>query len=105
MSRLDDKDPDARNAATGGAWAGVAGVGAIALTVGCCGGVPLFAALAGGAAVGAFVGIGAGAAVLAALIGFVMLRARRRSACASPDHASEHSPEQRRQSRPAERAR
>ena len=101
MSEQNDKEPDARNAATEGTWAGLAGVGAVALVIGCCGGVPLLVALAGGVAVGTFVGIGAGAVVLVALVGFVTLRARRRAACASPDAPTE----QPRASRPAQRVR
>ena len=64
---------------TADAWSGLAGVGAIALAIGCCAAVPLAAALAGSIALGTLVGIGAGAIALIALTALIVLRARRRA--------------------------
>jgi hypothetical protein len=100
MSEQNGNNPDARNAAVDGAWTGLVGVSAVALVIGCCGGVPLLAALAGSVAVGTFIGIAAGAVALVALVGFVVLRSRRRAACGSPDHQTQPGVW-----RPAERAR
>ncbi|MGD9734055.1 MAG: hypothetical protein AB7V58_00350 [Solirubrobacterales bacterium] len=60
---------------------GLAVVGGLALAIGCCGAVPLLAALAGSVAVGAVVGIAAGAAALVLLTAIALLRVRRRNAC------------------------
>jgi membrane protein implicated in regulation of membrane protease activity len=65
------------------AWGGLAAVGGIALVIGCCGAVPLVAALAGSIAVGAVLGIAVGAAALTVLVALLLLR-RRRRACETP---------------------
>jgi hypothetical protein len=81
MSEQNGDARNARGAAADGAWTGLAGVGAVALVIGCCAAVPLLAALAGSVAVGTFIGVGAGAVALVALVGFLVLRSRRRAAC------------------------
>ena len=55
----------------------LAAVGVAVFAVVCCAGLPLLAALAGGAALGTLLGVGAG--VLGALVIGVALAARRRS--------------------------
>jgi hypothetical protein len=65
-------------------WTGAAGVGAVALAIGCCAAAPLLVALAGSIAVGTLLGIGAGAIALILLVALVVLRARRRATCQPP---------------------
>jgi hypothetical protein len=72
-------EPHAKESA--GAWTGLAGVGVLALAIGCCGALPLGVALAGSVAVGTIVGVGAGALVPLALLALIMLGVRRRRAC------------------------
>jgi hypothetical protein len=66
-------------------WTGVAGLGVLALVVGCCGALPLAVAIAGGVALGALLGVGAGAVALIAVVSLIVVRARRRSACQAPE--------------------
>lgn len=63
---------------------GVAALGVGALAVACCAGLPLLAGFAGSLALGTVIGVGAGALSLIALVGFVVLRSRRRAACKAP---------------------
>jgi len=72
-------NPEANNGP--GAWTGLAGVGALALAIGCCAALPLVVAFAGSIAVGALVGVGAGAVALLELVVLTVARARRRAAC------------------------
>jgi hypothetical protein len=63
------------------ARAGLAGVAALALVIGCCGAFPLVVVLASSVALGTLLGIGAGIVALIALLGLLVVRARRRAAC------------------------
>jgi hypothetical protein len=66
------------------AWAGLAGVGVVALAIGCCGALPLAVAIAGSVAIGTVLGVAAGAVALIVLVTLVVVRVRRRSACEAP---------------------
>lgn len=70
-------------------WPGLAGVGAIALAIGCCGVLPLAVVLASSVALGTFLGVSAGIVALIALVGVILVLARRRSACETPDSRSQ----------------
>lgn len=88
-------DDDARNDSSS-LGPGLAGIGAVALVVGCCAALPLIVALAGSVALGAVLGAGAGIAVLATVVGLLVLRARRRAVCEAlepPSAASGSSPD------------
>ena len=63
---------------------GLAAFAIAALAVLCCAGGPLLAAVAGGLALGALLGISAGVVAVVVLGGLIVLRARRRRACARP---------------------
>ncbi len=63
---------------------GLAGLGMAMFAVGCCAGLPLLIALAGGVAVGTVGGGVAGALVLGGLAALVTLKVRRRRACTAP---------------------
>jgi hypothetical protein len=64
---------------------GLAALGAAALAIGCCVGLPLIVALAGGVAVGALLGVAAGILGAVALGALIALRIRsRRRACEPP---------------------
>lgn len=86
-----------RSPTGGDGKAGLAGLGAAVLMIGCCGGAPLLIALAG--TVGAAAVLGAAGAVVAvtiAVVGVVMvIRRRRRHACqgVSPGLAARESAE------------
>lgn len=62
-------------------WFGLAGFGAVALVIGCCGAFPIAIGLSGMIAAGAILGIGAAAVALIAVIAVVVACARRRAAC------------------------
>ncbi len=68
-----------------GVGVGLAGIGVVALAVVCCSALPLVAAFAGSIALGAVLGVGAGVVALVGLVALVVLRARRRAACATPE--------------------
>ncbi len=62
---------------------GAAGIGLLAVV--CCAGLPLLAAAGLSAAAYALIGgVAAGVVALAAAVGFVVIRVRRRAACAAP---------------------
>jgi hypothetical protein len=75
-------EPERDRGAGATSKSGLAAVGVVAFAVLCCAGGPLLAAVAGGLAFGAVLGIGAGVAALIGLVAVVVLRARRRRACA-----------------------
>ncbi len=70
-------------------WFGLAGVGAVALAIGCCGVLPIAVVLASTVAVGALLGIGAGLIALIAIVAIVVVRARRRAASESPPSSTQ----------------
>ncbi len=77
--------PEDRSRNTPSAGQGLAMLGAAVLAIGCCGGVPLVAAVAtGGIAAGTLIGTGAGiaGAVLLVVVAVLVVRARRRRSCA-----------------------
>jgi len=61
---------------------GLAAVAVVAVGVACCGGAPLALAALSSLAIGAILGLGGGVVALAALTALVIVRARRRRACA-----------------------
>ncbi len=77
---------EAPNRPDGADASGFVALGIAALAIGCCAGVPLIAALAGGVAVGTLLGVGAGILAAIALIAAMVLRtrARRRASVARP---------------------
>jgi len=62
--------------------AGFAAFGVAAFAVGCCAGGPLLMAVTGGIALGTVLGLGVRVVALVGLIGLVVVRTRRRRACA-----------------------
>jgi hypothetical protein len=64
------------------AHTGLAAAAIVAFGVACCGGVPLALAALSSLAIGTVMGVGAGILALVALTALVIVRVRRRRACA-----------------------
>jgi len=77
-NREDPNDSD-------GVGFGLAGIGAVALRVACCGGLPHCVVLASRVALGTSRGVGAGIVALVGLVALVVVRVRRRAACKTPE--------------------
>jgi len=75
---------DKRSPSDGAAKTGLAAVGLGVFAVACCAGAPLIAGVLGGIALGGVLGIAAGVVAVIGLTALVIIRTRRRRACAAP---------------------
>lgn len=81
----DNRQPKTRG--SNGAKTGLAAVGIAVLAVVCCAVLPLLAVVASSVALGTVVGVGASVVAFVGLTVLVVLRTRRRRACAPPASA------------------
>lgn len=73
--------------ADGAPKTGLAALGVGAFAVACCAGAPLLVGVLGGVALGSVLGIAAGVVAVIGLTALVVVRTRRRRACAAPTSA------------------